>query len=446
MTRSRMVREGTVGLFILGGIVTFIGLGLWVSNAVFGRDTYSFTVVFQDASGIQAGGGVRYRGLRVGQITSLEGGIDGVEAKVQINDADLRIPAQSRIAANQAGLIAETVIDITPIQNVSAISDIASPVRDDCDSQVIICDGDVVRGDMGITFNQLIESTLTLADVYGDPAFVESLKLTLDQTGIAAQEFAQLSRDLSTLSRRLDTEAQGFSQVTEAVTDTSAEISQATNRLTRTAETTANQITQLSTSAENTTRDFSQLANNLNTLVVENRSTLVGTLDNLNTTSGQLSEIITLVTPTLQEVNTTFTALDTQELVRNLETLTANAAEASANLRDVSITLNDPTNLVLLQQTLDSARVTFANTQKITSDLDELTGDPAFRQNLLRLVNGLSGLVSSTESLEQQVHNARVLEPMNEMIKDPNTTFSFSDQPLVLKPKSRLKVPEGRRE
>jgi len=43
-------------------------------------------------------------------------------------------------------------------------------------------------------------------------------------------------------------------------------------------------------------------------------------------------------------------------------------------LRDVSNALNNPTNLLVLQQTLDSARVTFQNTQKITSDLDELTG------------------------------------------------------------------------
>jgi len=60
----------------------------------------------------------------------------------------------------------------------------------------------------------------------------------------------------------------------------------------------------------------------------------------------------------------------------------------------------------VLQQTLDSARVTFQNAQKITSDLDELTGDPAFRENIRQLINGLSGLVSSTQQLQQQVEVA----------------------------------------
>jgi phospholipid/cholesterol/gamma-HCH transport system substrate-binding protein len=78
--------------------------------------------------------------------------------------------------------------------------------------------------------------------------------------------------------------------------------------------------------------------------------------------------------------------------------------------------LNNPNNTVLLQQTLDSARATFENTQKITSDLDELTGDPAFRENVRRLVNGLGKLVSSTQQLQQQVEVAQQLEPVSSEI------------------------------
>jgi len=110
-------------------------------------------------------------------------------------------------------------------------------------------------------------------------------------------------------------------------------------------------------------------------------------------------------------------------LLENLETLSANAAEASTNLRDVTKTLNDPNNLLVLQQTLDSARVTFENTQKITSDLDELTGNPQFRQNLEQLVNGLSGLVSSTEQVEQQVKFAATLDSVKASIDKPDQTL-----------------------
>ena len=87
-------------------------------------------------------------------------------------------------------------------------------------------------------------------------------------------------------------------------------------------------------------------------------------------------------------------------LVENLQTLSANAAEASGNLRNLTSAVGSTENVMLLQQTLDSARSTFQNAQKITADLDELTGDPAFRENLRNLVNNLSGLVASTQQLQ----------------------------------------------
>ncbi|HEY9705479.1 MAG TPA: hypothetical protein V6C58_23780, partial [Allocoleopsis sp.] len=58
-----------------------------------------------------------------------------------------------------------------------------------------------------------------------------------------------------------------------------------------------------------------------------------------------------------------------------------------------------------------------------TSDLDKLTGDPAFVNNLKNLVNGLSKLVSSTQDLQQQVQVAQTLAPIDNKInqqKPPN--------------------------
>lgn len=56
----------------------------------------------------------------------------------------------------------------------------------------------------------------------------------------------------------------------------------------------------------------------------------------------------------------------------------------------------------MIQQLLDSARAAFENLQKLTSDLDEITGNPQLRQDLIRLIQGLSNLVSSTQQLQQE--------------------------------------------
>jgi phospholipid/cholesterol/gamma-HCH transport system substrate-binding protein len=111
-------------------------------------------------------------------------------------------------------------------------------------------------------------------------------------------------------------------------------------------------------------------------------------------------------------LNTNLETFDAKRVARDIETLLANAVETSNNLREATRTLNDPGTIVTLQKTLESARVTFENTQKITADVDEFLGDPRFRDNLRRLVKGLSELVSSAERLEYHLRLARGLDSM----------------------------------
>ena len=179
----------------------------------------------------------------------------------------------------------------------------------------------------------------------------------------AAAEVAALSREFRVVAKSIQGEVANFST-------TSRSIGQAANQVGATVE-------------------------NLNSFLSANRSTTVNTLENINAISLQLRTSLNRLDPTLNQ-------LERSRLIQNLDTLSANASEAAANFRDVSKSLNNPSNLLVIQQTLDSARATFQNAQKITADLDELTGDPAFRTNLKNLVNGLNGLVSSTQQLQQQ--------------------------------------------
>jgi phospholipid/cholesterol/gamma-HCH transport system substrate-binding protein len=162
--------------------------------------------------------------------------------------------------------------------------------------------------------------------------------------------------------------------------------------------TTAQSLTQTSNTANLTLAQVSGL-------MTENRSLLVGTLDNLNQSSGSLKVAVAKMGPAIDRVTG-------GQLLQNLETLSANAAIASVNLRDASKAVNDPTNVLMLQQTLDSARATFQNTQKLTTDLDDLMGDPKLRENLRSLINGLSKLVSSSQQVEQRANVAQQLEPL----------------------------------
>jgi len=67
--------------------------------------------------------------------------------------------------------------------------------------------------------------------------------------------------------------------------------------------------------------------------------------------------------------------------------------------------------------------------QKITSDVDEITGDPAFRNNIRRLFNGLGGLLGSTEQLRQQVAVSQTLAPLSEQVNINTNGVNQSIEP-----------------
>jgi phospholipid/cholesterol/gamma-HCH transport system substrate-binding protein len=416
--RSRTVREGSVGLLILVGLALFGGLTFWIRGLTLGNRTYTIFVEFINTNGMQIGAPVRYRGVTVGNIKNIEAAANRVEVVVEISSADLRIPSNAIVEANQSGFLSETSIDITPLQAVPPEVLTANPLADDCNSQVIVCDNDRLPGQIGVSFDALIRNSNRFAELYSDPAFFNNINSAARNAGVAAAGVAQLSSDLSQLSRAVRQEVNTFSttanSINQAAAQTSAQVSIAANRISNTADQYSATATQLN-----------ELAANANDLIVSNRSTLVRTLDSVTQTSDQLRATVTSLDPTIARISTTVNGLNASAgrlnidtLLQNLETLSTNAAQASTTLRDFS----DPANVLVLQQTLDSARVTFENAQKITSDLDELTGDPTFRNNLKELVNGLSTLVSTTEQLEQQTQVAQQLESVYTAINYPVPT------------------------
>ncbi|MEM9542016.1 MAG: MlaD family protein [Cyanobacteria bacterium P01_E01_bin.42] len=386
--RSRTIREGSVGLFILIGLAIFGTLTVWLRGLRLGADSYDMEILFDNTNGMAVGGSVRYRGYKVGDITAITPETNGVVVTVSIAPPDLLIPQNSRVETLQAGLIAETGIDITPLEELPNPDTLASPLSSSCDSTLIVCQGDRIQGDSGITFNDALRSTVTLSTRLTDPEFFEQIKALTENANLAVKELAVLGQELGLLSQttrvQLSTVSRAANSITNATNSTTAQLN-------------------------NTVQEYGALASNLNTIISDNRGSLQTTLGTIGQTSQQLQLL-------LANLNQAVGGLDTADTMQNLEELTANAAIASANLRDVTNSFNDPTTLIALQRTLNSARVTFENTQKITSDLEELTGNPEFRNNILRLVDGLSGLVSSTDELSDRIQTARQLEEMQEKL------------------------------
>lgn len=437
--RSRTIREGSVGLLILVALAVFVGLVVWLRGLNIANRSYKFVVNFASVAGMRVGASVRYRGVSVGKITEVKARTNGVDATVEITPANLLIPRDVVIEANQAGLVGETSIDITPLKPLPKDALSLNPLSRQCNSKQVICNQDRLSGQIGVSFDELLRSTIRISNVYSNPVFFDNVNTLTKNASVAATGVAKLTSELSLLSRSFRQEAGSLSTSTKSLTSTT---NQTVSELGRSASRSLNQVGFAASRFGNTADQYSltaaqlnKLVTSANELVVTNRGALVQTLNSVSQTSDQLRVVLSSLTPALAQVNSTVGNLNSASgklnsaagevkvgtLLRNLETLSANAAQASANLRDITTALNNPSNVLVLQQTLDSARSTFENAQKITSDLDELTGDPSFRNNLKQLVNGLGKLVSSTQQLQQQVHVAQTLEPVSAAL---NTTVS----------------------
>ena len=397
MLRSRTVREGSVGLFVILGLILFGGLFIWLRGIRLGKSSYTIVVQFPDVYGIKLGGSVSYRGAEVGKITKVEPTSDGVDVTIEISPASLSIPREVTIQTNRSGLLGEAFVDIVPSTLLGDSAKSINPVTN-CDPNLILCDGDRLQGESSVGFEQLLPNTVRLTKLYSREEFYTNLNSAVKNASQTALEISELSRKLSTLA----------TTVREEVKDLSGKAS-----------------TSLASVNETSSR-IGRLADNLNGLVSENRGNLTRTINTIDSTS---NEVKTLVA----KFNSAIESTDTKQLFKNIEVFSANAAETSVNLRDISASLNKPSNILAIQQTLDSARATFANTQKITADLDELTGDPNLRGNMRKLINGLSNLVSSAEQLEQPLKNAQSPTPITPQF---NYTLTSSNYPDLVFPVS----------
>lgn len=394
--RSRALREGSVGLLVIAGLAMFAGLAVWLKDWGLGRRHYQITVEFLDARGLQVGTPVRYRGVTIGKVLEVKPQTTTVDVTLQMTEPQLLIPSDSIVEAQSSALLGEKFLDITP-RRALLEADLALPMAKECDRTQVICAGSRLQGVAVADLADLVRAMNQIAGLLNNPELLASIERTANNAANATAGVSRLTQDLSRLSKSVEGEIGG-------VSDTIASAKSAADQASNTLTTADRTLTSVGGSATQAATAMGQAANQASALMAENRTAIARTLDSITSTSSSLQG-------TLGELSPIFTEVRQSDLLDNLTKLTSNLRIVSANLRVASNALNDPANLVLLQQTLDSVRVTFQNAQKITSDLDEITGDPKVRSNLRRLINGLSGLISSSQQLEQQVNLAHNLTP-----------------------------------
>lgn len=419
---SPALLQSGVGLMLLvaaGALIASVG---WINNFVFSGRSYRATFLFPNVGGMVVGTKVGYRGVRVGQVTRITPEPEGVAVDVEIMPADQLIPSNSVIEAVQSGLVGETTIDITPLQSLQVAAIKAKPLSPNCDPALIICDGSRLQGQAALNVNTLIRSLLRIANTFSDPELVAAFRSFVQRTSTTLGKVNQFSGEATTLIQdvkktgtvqELNRGMNSLPQVSGGINELSGNLrgvgnlsSEATAVLRNLQQNGGLQnLDSTLAQARETLRVVGETAQELRTFLAANQNRIETTLDSIKNTSDRLRTTMVRLDPLLDKVEKT-------QIVENLDTISANAAKLSQNLADLSVYLGDPQTIVLIQQLLDSARAAFENVNKVTSDLDQITGDPELRRELIQLIRGLNNLVSSSEQLQKDVAYGQALTQM----------------------------------
>ncbi|MEM9246725.1 MAG: MlaD family protein [Cyanobacteria bacterium P01_F01_bin.153] len=369
-------------MLALAGIGFFVVLVVWLKDITFGKQSYRLVVEFDNAAGMKEGSAVFYRGVPVGTVESMKATSNFVEVEVSVKPATLKIPRDVDVEVDQTGLIGEATLSIYPKEPLPANFDGPGPLDGECNSDIILCNGDRVTGNPPINYGALIRSMVKIADLVTSSEFQDQMGGAVENLTDTTKEIQNLSKDAASLARSIEEQLGTFG-------DTARAISRNADVFGQTAIKTGNAITGTSETATLTLREVNQL-------LASNRGAITATLTNIQRTSTSLRGLIGDISPTL-------TNGQGASILKNLEVLSVHAAAAAANIRALTATASEPDALLELRQTLTAARGTLQNVERITGDLDKLTGDAQFRDNLQRIIRGLGQLFSSMEMLQQQV-------------------------------------------
>lgn len=156
--------EGGVGLFMITGVALSFVIWGWIQGLLnFARkNSYQAFIEFPVACGIQVGTNVRIRGVKAGSVLSVQPSLEKVEVLVEMDDKNVPIPRNSLIEANQSGLIAETIIDITPAIPIPVAQ--WGPLDSGCEGEgLIVCDRGKIKGHPGVSMDELVGICTKLA-------------------------------------------------------------------------------------------------------------------------------------------------------------------------------------------------------------------------------------------------------------------------------------------
>ena len=177
----KSLRDSIVGFSLLGGILIFTIFSFWLRGVRLSSKNWHLFAEFNNASGLSKKSPVTYRGILVGSIEDILFTNESIKAKIVLNNPEIILtkPTFARVVTNSflggdVQVALETSEKIIP-------EDIAKPTSENCDTNLIVCQGDIISGKQLSSLSNITNKISQLLKVSNQENLIENIVNSIDQ-------------------------------------------------------------------------------------------------------------------------------------------------------------------------------------------------------------------------------------------------------------------------
>ena len=177
----RSLRDSIVGFSLLGGILIFTFFSFWLRGVRLSSKNWHLFAEFNNASGLSKKSPVTYRGILVGSIEDILFTNESIKAKIVLNNPEIILtrPTFARVVTNS---FLGGDVQVSLETSEKAISkNIEKPTSENCDTKIIICQGDTITGKQLSSLSNITNRISQLLKESNQENLIENIVNSIDQ-------------------------------------------------------------------------------------------------------------------------------------------------------------------------------------------------------------------------------------------------------------------------
>ena len=191
----RSLREAIVGFTLLAAVAGGGLFWLWLQGISVASRTWRFSVNFADATGLAERSAVTYRGVLVGNVSSLRTTPTAVVAELEINDPSLKLPQPLVAQVAEASLLGGDAVVALIAPSRPLPPGTPGPRDRNCNPALTVCAGTTLNGMNAASLSSVTALMQKLLDQADKEQLVPQLGKTTRSFDKASQEAAKFLVD-----------------------------------------------------------------------------------------------------------------------------------------------------------------------------------------------------------------------------------------------------------